>query len=77
MFLERDVDFYRAGGRPFSKLQGLPLRLSGIEVGTLADVLVTSAGDVRHVVASSSSGDRELEPGHGLVVGNLDLRPAV
>jgi hypothetical protein len=77
VFLERDVDFYRAGGRQFSKLQGLPLRLSGIEVGTLADVVVTPAGDVRHVVAATSSGDRELERGHGLVVGNLDLRPAV
>ena len=77
VFLERDVDFYRAGGRPFSTLQGLPVRLSGIEVGTLADVVVTPAGDVQHVVASTSKGDRELEPGPGLVVGNLDLRPAV
>lgn len=77
VFLERDVDFYRAGGRSFSKLQRLPVRLSGIEVGTLKDIVVTPAGDVRHVVASTSSGDRELEPGPGLVVGNLDLRPAV
>lgn len=77
VFLERDVDFYRAGGRPFSQLRGLPVRLSGIEVGTLADVVVAPAGDVRHVVASTRTGDRELEPGPGLVVGNLDLRPAV
>jgi hypothetical protein len=77
VFLERDVDFYRAGGRSFSKLQRLPVRLSGIEVGTLTDIVVTLAGDVRQVVASTSSGDRELEPGLGLVVGNLDLRPAV
>jgi hypothetical protein len=77
VFLERDVDFYRAGGRPFSALQGLPVRLSGIEVGTLVEVVVAPAGDVRTVVASTSSGDRELEPGPGLVVGNLDLRPAV
>jgi hypothetical protein len=77
VFLERDVDFYHAGGRAFSKLQGLPVRLSGIEVGSLADVVVTPAGDVQHVVASTSSGDRELEPGPGLLVGNLDLRPAV
>ena len=53
------------------------MRPSGIEVGTLADVVVTPAGDVRHVVASTSGGDRELEPGPGLVVGNLDHRPAV
>ena len=53
------------------------MRLSGIEVGALADIVVTPAGDVRHVVASTSSGDRELEPGLGLVVGNFDLRPAV
>jgi hypothetical protein len=77
VFLERDVDFYRTGGRPFSKLQRLPVRLSGIEVGTLTDIVVTPAGDVRHVVASTSSGDRELEPGLALVVGNFDLRPAV
>ena len=44
VFLERDVDFYRVGGRAFSKLQGLPVRLSGIEVGTLADVVVTPGG---------------------------------
>ena len=77
VFLERDVDFYRAAGRSLSKLQRLPVRLSGIEVGALADIVVTPAGDVRHVVASASSGDRELEPGLGLVVGNFDLRPAV
>jgi hypothetical protein len=77
VFLERDVDFYRAGGRSFSKLRRLPVRLSGIEVGTLTDIVVTPAGDVRHVVASTSSGDRELESGLGLVVGNFDLRPAV
>lgn len=77
VFLERNVDFYRTGGRPFSKLQGLPVRLSGLEVGALVDVLVTPAGDVTCVVASTSMGDRELEPGPGLVVGNLDLRPAV
>ena len=77
VFFDGDLDFYRAGGRPFSTLQGLPVRLSGLEVGTLADVVVASAGDVKRVVASTSSGDRELEPGPGLVVGNLDLRPAV
>jgi hypothetical protein len=37
--------------------------MSGIEAGTLADVVVTAAGDVRHVVASTAGGDRELEPG--------------
>ncbi len=74
VFLERDVDFYRAGGRAFSKLQGLPVCLSGIEVGSLADVVVTPAGDVRHVIASTSSGDRELEPGPGLV--RREPRPA-
>jgi hypothetical protein len=77
VFLERDVDFYRAGGRPFSTLNGLPVRLSGIEVGTLRDVVVTPTGEVRHVVVSTPNGERELEPGPGLVVGNLDLRPAV
>jgi hypothetical protein len=77
VFLERNVDFYRAGGLPFSRLQGLPVRLSGLEVGTLEDVVVTPAGDVEQVVAATSTGARELEPGPGLVVGNLDLRPAV
>jgi hypothetical protein len=77
VFLERDVDFYRVGGRPFSMLQRLPVRLSGLEVGTLLDVVVTSAGDVTRVVASTTTGDRELEAGHGLVVGNLDFRRAV
>ena len=63
VFLERDVDFYRAGGRVFSKLQGLPVRLSGIEVGTLADVVVapgatsgTSSLPRRAATASSSPG---------------------
>jgi hypothetical protein len=77
VFLERDVDFYRAGGRPFSTLNGLPVRLSGIEVGPLKDVVVTPEGDVRNVLVTTPAGDRDLEPGPGLVVGNLDLRPAV
>ena len=33
VFLERDVDFYRAGGRSFSKLQRLPVRPSGSKSG--------------------------------------------
>jgi hypothetical protein len=77
VFLERDVDFYRGGGRPFSTLQRLPVRLSGLEAGTLLDVVVTSAGNVTRVVASTTTGEREVEAGPGLVAGNLDLRPAV
>jgi hypothetical protein len=77
VFLERDVDFHRVGGRLLSPLRGLPVRLSGIEVGTLADVVVAPACDVRHVVASAPTGDFELEPRPGLVVGNLDRRSAV
>jgi hypothetical protein len=34
VFLENDVDFYRLEGRVFSELQGLPVRLSGIEVAS-------------------------------------------
>jgi hypothetical protein len=77
VFLERDVDFYRTGGRPFSRLRRLPLRVSGLEVGPLRDVVVTSAGDVTRVVVSTMTGERELGAGPGLVVGNVDLRPAV
>jgi hypothetical protein len=53
------------------------VRSSALEVGTLVDVVVAPAGEVARVVASTSTGNRELEPGPGLVVGNLDLRPAV
>jgi hypothetical protein len=77
VLLEGDLEFYRVGGKPFSALRGLPVRLAGDEVGALADLLVDLDGEVRKAVVSSSDGEQELEPGPGLVLGNDFLRPAV
>lgn len=77
VFLERDLDFYRRGGRSLSDLVGEPVRRRGAELGPLADLLVTADGDVRRFVAASSGGERELDAGPGLWVGNHALRPAV
>ena len=77
VLLEGELDFYRLGGKPFSALRGLSVRLAGDEVGALADLLADLDGEVRKVVVSTSEGERELEPGPGLVLGNHFLRPAV
>jgi hypothetical protein len=77
VLLDRELDFYRIGGRAFSELRGLPVRVSGVEIGPLADLLVDDEGDVRTILASTPSGERELKPREGLVLGNHLLRPAV
>jgi hypothetical protein len=77
VLLDRELDFYRLGGRSFSDLRGLPVRRSGAHVGSLADLLVDDEGDVRTIVVSTPAGELELEPRQGLVLGNLLLRPAV
>jgi hypothetical protein len=77
VLLDRELDFYRLGGRAFSDLRGLPVRLSGAEVGRLADLLVDDEGDVRTIVASTPAGELDLEAQEGLVLGNHLLRPAV
>lgn len=77
VFVERDVVFYRAEGRPFTELAGEPVLEHGAAVGSLEDILVTGDGEVRRLVAAGRDGRRELEVGPGLAVGNLALRPAV
>jgi hypothetical protein len=77
VLLDRELDFYRLGGSAFSELRGLPVRVSGAEVGPLADFLVDDEGDVRTIVASTPAGEQELDAQEGLVLGNHLLRPAV
>jgi len=77
VLLERELEFYRLGGRAFSELRGQPVSLDGDEVGTLADILVTPDGDVHRFVAATPEGERELAPGPRVGIGNHLLRPAV
>jgi hypothetical protein len=77
VLLDRDLDFYRLGGSAFSDLEGQPVQLGAKEAGPLVDLLFSTEGDVRRVVAATLRGELELEPGPGLVVGNHFLRPAV
>lgn len=77
VFLERDLDFYRLGGRSFSELVDEPVGRGAAELGVLADVLVNADGDVRRLLVATPKGELELEAGADLRVGNHALRPAV
>ncbi len=77
VLLDQGLDFYRLGGSAYSDLRGLPVQLGGAVSGSLVDLAVSTEGDVRRIVASTSQGNQVLEPGPGLVVGNHLLRPAV
>lgn len=77
VLLERELGFTRAAGRSFTSLRGAPVLHRGAAVGTLADLLVTDAGEVRSVVVTGADGRRELEPGPGVAVGNDWLSTAV
>jgi hypothetical protein len=77
VLLDREVDFYRTGGRTFSDLRGRPVLVAGNEVGPLADLLVGEEGSVTLILASTPGGEVELEPGPDVAVGNDALRPAV
>jgi sporulation protein YlmC with PRC-barrel domain len=77
VFLERELDFYRLGGRLLSVLRGEPVTRSGADVGGLEDVLVSADGEVRGFLVRAQEGVRELEPSGDLDVGNDGLRRAV
>lgn len=77
VFLERELDFYRLGGRLLSALRGEPVTRRGAHVGELEDVLVAADGTVRGFLVRTGDGVRELEPAEDLDVGNHGLRRAV
>lgn len=77
VFLDRELDFYRAEGSAFSDLEGQEVSLGGDRIGLLADLLVDPEGKVGRVVVSAPDGRVELEPEARLVVGSHVLRPAV
>jgi hypothetical protein len=77
VLLERELDFYRSGGRTFSDVSGGTVTVAGNEVGTLADLLVGEEGDVARILVSTPGRELELEPGPDVAVGNDALRRAV
>ena len=76
VLLEGNVDFYRLEGSTFGALQGVSVLAGGVELGTLADLVVDDHGEVARVVVAATDGDVELEP-HEATVGAEGLRPAV
>jgi hypothetical protein len=77
VLLQRELDFYRAGGNALSDLRGEPVAVAGKAVGTLADLLIDEEGAVAAIVVAAPHGEEEVEPGAGVLVGNHALRPAV
>lgn len=78
VLLERELDFYRAGGNALSDLRGEPVAVGGRAVGTLADLLIDEEGEVAAIVVATPLGEEEeVEAGAGVLVGNHALRPAV
>ncbi len=78
VILDRELDFYRAGGSAFSDLEGQEVSLGGDRIGPLADLLVDREGIVGRVVVSAPDGPVELEPEPSLAVGEatFSARPS-
>ena len=77
VLLDRELGFYRAGGRAFTDLVGQEVSRAGDRLGGLADLLVDQEGKVERLVVSVPDGRVEVEPEPGVVIGNNLLRPAV
>ena len=77
VLLDRELGFYRTGGRAFTDLHGQEVRRRGDRLGRLVDLLVDQEGNVERLVVSAPGGRVEVGPGPGLLVGNNVLRPAV
>jgi hypothetical protein len=75
--LDRELGFYRTGGRAFTDLHGQEVSRAGDRLGGLVDLLVGQEGKVEQLVVTAPGGRVEVEPEAGLVVGNNLLRPAV
>jgi uncharacterized protein YrrD len=73
VLLDRELGFYRAGGRSFAQLRDQEVSRDGERVGPLADVVVDSEGNVVSVIADGV----DLPAGPGLALGDQVLRPAV
>jgi hypothetical protein len=73
VLLDRELDFYRAGGRAFAELRDEEVSRAGERIGPLADLLVDREGNVTSVIADGV----DLPAGAGLAVGDQVLRPAV
>jgi hypothetical protein len=76
VLLEGNLDFYRLDSCTFSALHETPVLVGGADVGTLADLLVSTDGEVSRIVVAGDDGPHELE-GDAVTLGNQRLRPAV
>ena len=77
VLLDRELGFYRTGGRAFTDLHSQEVSRAGDRLGGLADLLVDQEGKVERLVISAPGGRVEVGLEPGLVVGNNLLRPAV
>jgi hypothetical protein len=77
VLLDRELDFYRGGGRALSDLRGQRVVAAGEELGTLADLLVDGEGEVVRILVATPHGEIEVEAGADVTIGNHALRRAV
>ena len=78
VLLERNLEFYRLDGCTFSELRDTRVVVGrDHDAGTLADLLVSTDGEVARIVAAAGDGLRELEADGAVTLGNQGLRPAV
>ncbi|HXV32750.1 MAG TPA: hypothetical protein VD769_01975 [Gaiellaceae bacterium] len=77
VLLDRELDFYRGGGRALSGLRGQRVVAAGEELGTLADLLVDGTGEVVRILVATPQGEIEVDAGPELTIGNHALRRAV
>jgi len=77
VLMKQELDFYRQRARALTAVRGFPVRLRGMALGTVVDLVFAEDGELRELVLETEDGVATTEPGPGLVVGPDALRPAV
>jgi uncharacterized protein YrrD len=77
VLMRQELDFYRNRGRALTAIRGFPVRRRGRALGTVADLVFASGGELRGMVVETDAGQATVEAGPELVVGPDALRPAV
>lgn len=77
VLLEQELEFYRRRGRALTAIRGFPVRSGERELGTMKDLVFSSAGDLSELLVERDGELLALPTAPGLVVGADALRPAV